>query len=156
MKLERMQHNRLPRSSTRCDPSCFPEPGPIGGGPCRCRFFTDYSAGPFNGPSEIEDWFNHKLTICKRCHQAPEDIPPFKLTSFVLVHQDISPRNLILDKSGRVWVIDWADAGAYPPAFNESAALQDQRRFPSCNEMVLSFIPRYPVEEGQLNPLRMD
>ncbi|KAL2011440.1 hypothetical protein VTN00DRAFT_4158 [Thermoascus crustaceus] len=118
------------------------QPGPIGGGPCRGSFFTDYSAGPFNGPSEIENWFNHKLTICKRCRQAPEDVPPFKFTSFVLVHQNISPRVLILDKSGRVWVIDWADAGAYP-----------QHRFPSFNEMVLSLIPRYPVDERQLKSI---
>lgn len=37
------------------------QPGPIGGGPCRGRFFTDYSAGPFMGTAEMEAWFNHKL-----------------------------------------------------------------------------------------------
>lgn len=131
----------------------LPEPGPIGGGPCRGRFFTDYSAGSFNGKSEMEDWFNHKLTICKHCHKAPEDIPPFKYTKFVLVHQDISPRNLILHKSGRVWVIDWAEAGACPPAF-ESAALADQLRCLSFSEMVLSLIPRYPEEERQLKSIK--
>ena len=38
--------------------------GPIGGGPCRGRFFTDYSAGPFKSGEEMEAWFNHKLAIC--------------------------------------------------------------------------------------------
>ncbi|CAI7563972.1 unnamed protein product [Penicillium viridicatum] len=57
------------------------QPGPIGGGPCRGFFFTDYSAGPFTDTAEMEAWFNHKLDICKTVH----------LTKFVLTHHDISP-----------------------------------------------------------------
>ncbi|KAJ5145443.1 uncharacterized protein N7515_000007 [Penicillium bovifimosum] len=48
------------------------QPGPTGGGPCRGRFFTDYSAGPFMDTAEMEAWFNHKLDICKSVHQAPK------------------------------------------------------------------------------------
>ncbi|GIK01870.1 hypothetical protein Aspvir_005911 [Aspergillus viridinutans] len=130
----------------------LPEPGPIGGGPCRGRFFTHYSAGPFKNKAEFEGWFNHKLEICKKFNQAPQDIPAFRFTEFVLTHQDISPRNLILDPDGQVWLVDWADAGAYPPAF-ESAALASQMSFPDFNAMVLSCLPRYPVEERQLDSI---
>ncbi|KAJ5123816.1 uncharacterized protein N7515_007641 [Penicillium bovifimosum] len=115
------------------------EPGPIGGGPCRGRFFTHYSVGPFKDVSEFEGWFNHKPS-------------PFKFTQFVLTHQDISPRNLILDRTGLVWLVDWADAGSYPPAF-EAAALWSQSQFVDFNDMVLSLLPRYPLEEQQLDSI---
>ena len=128
------------------------EPGPIGGGPCRGRFFTHYSAGPFKDVTEFEGWFNHKLDICKTYKHAPQDLPPFKFTQFVLTHQDISPRNLVLDRNGLVWLVDWADAGSYPPAF-ETAALWSQSQFVDFNTMVLSLLPRYPLEEQQLDSI---
>ena len=126
--------------------------GPIGSGCCTGRFFTDYSAGPFASGQEMESWFNHKLNICKQCCQAPQDIPPFCFTSFVLTHQDISPRNLILDGSGNVWVIDWADAGAYPPSF-EGAALVSQRRFRDFSTMVLALLDSDHVGMRQLKSI---
>ena len=39
-----------------------------------------------------------------------------------MIHQDIAPRNLVLHPSGRLYLIDWGCAGAYPPIF-EAAAL---------------------------------
>lgn len=123
--------------------------GPLGGGYCRGRFFTDYSAGPFNTALEMQNWFNHKLDICQHYKKGPADIPRFKFREYVLVHQDISPRNMILDSSGQIWLIDRADAGAYPPAFEE-AALTGQRRFPEFNKMLLSLIPTRPSEVRQL------
>jgi thiamine kinase-like enzyme len=115
-------------------------------------FFTDYSAGPFMDTAEMEAWFNHKLDICMGVRQAPEDTPPFHFSKFVITHQDISPRNLILDQDKQVWLIDWAYSGAYPPVF-ESAALLTQPSFTDFNEMVLSLIPRYPEEEVQLDAI---
>ncbi|KAL4964045.1 kinase-like domain-containing protein [Aspergillus stella-maris] len=127
-------------------------PGPIGGGPCRGRFFSHYSAGPFADASDMEKWFNHKLTISRNWKKAPEDIPDFHFSEFVLTHQDISPRNLVLDDNGQLWLMDWADAGAYPRAF-ENAALESQDSFPDFNAMVLSFLPRYPEEEKKLQAI---
>lgn len=123
--------------------------GPIGGGPCRGVLFTDYGAGPFDSGSEMEAWFNHKLEICKHYKHAPQDTPPFKFTSFVLVHQDISPRNIILRPDGQVRLIDWAFSGAYPHAF-ERASIAKQHRFPEFNKMLLSVLPEYKVEVQQL------
>ncbi|KAG2001258.1 hypothetical protein GB937_010327 [Aspergillus fischeri] len=109
-------------------------------------------AGPFKDVSEFEGWFNHKLDICKKYNHAPQDLPPFKFTQFVLTHQDISPRNLILGRNGLVWLVDWVDAGSYPPAF-ETAALWSQSQFADFNDMVLSLLPRYPLEEQQLDSI---
>lgn len=128
------------------------QPGPLGGGPFRGRFFTDYSAGPFKDSAKVQNWFNHKLEICKQVNQCPKDISPFQFSTFVLTHQDISPRNLILDHNGEVWLIDWANAGAYPPAI-ESAALLAQQFFIGFNEAVLAVIPRFPEEERQLDSI---
>jgi aminoglycoside phosphotransferase (APT) family kinase protein len=128
------------------------QPGPIGGGHCRGRFFTDYSAGPFMDTAEMEAWFNHKLDICKSVRQAPKDTPPFRFTKLVLTHHDTSPRNLILDQHQQVWLIDWAYSGAYPPVF-ESAALSTQPYFTDFNDLVLSLIPRYPEEEMKLDSI---
>ena len=127
----------------------IPEPGPIGGGPCRGRFFTEYSAGPFKSASEMEGWFNHKLEICKHYKKAPLDTPAFKFTKFVLVHQDISPRNLILGTAGQLWLVDWGHAGAYPPVL-EQAAIADQYRFPEFNKMILDILPKRDAEVRQL------
>ena len=128
------------------------QPGPAGGGPSIGRFFTDYSVGPFRSGQEMENWFNHKLDICKRCSQAPHDTQPFRFTSFVLTHQDISPRNLILDESYRVWVIDWADAGFYPPWF-EGAAMASESRFQDFTELILPLLNSYPDEVAKLKSI---
>ena len=65
----------------------------------------------------MQAWFNHKLKICKHYKHAPPDIPLFDFQGeFVLVHQDVSLWNMILDAAGRVWLVNWAHAGAYPHA----------------------------------------
>ena len=81
----------------------------------RGKWFTEFGAGPSEYGAQLDAWFNHKLKLSQRTHGAPDDVAPFSLSKFVLTHQDLSPRNLILDGSGTVWVIDWAFAGAYPP-----------------------------------------
>ncbi|PYH87078.1 hypothetical protein BO82DRAFT_408212 [Aspergillus uvarum CBS 121591] len=65
-------------------------PGPIGNGngadegkwPCRGRFFTHYSAGPFGRVAEFEGWFNHKLDICQQVRKAAPDVPAFRFRDF--------------------------------------------------------------------------
>ena len=129
-------------------------PGPFGCEqfPWRGRFFTDYSAGPFKGVSEMEDWFNHKLEICQHYGHASKDTPRFQFDTFVLTHQDISPRNIILAPDGQPWLIDWAHAGAYPPVF-ESAGLSVQHHFKDFSERVLTLITRFPKEEAKLDSI---
>lgn len=111
-------------------------PGPIGGGTALGKWFTEFGAGPFENREQLEGWFNHKLKISQKANWAPKDVPPFSLPKFVLTHQDISPRNLILDRFGTAWVIDWTDAGAYPP-YLERATLIKQSHFNDFNTQVL-------------------
>jgi aminoglycoside phosphotransferase (APT) family kinase protein len=103
-------------------------PGPVG----RTRdqkfegpWFTDSGAGPFTTLQDLEDWCNHKIDVCIRFKQASRHAPRFRFRSVVLTHQDIAPRNLILDTQGKVWIVDWGIAGVYPPGF-EQAALREQ------------------------------
>ncbi|KAE8384262.1 hypothetical protein BDV23DRAFT_167155 [Aspergillus alliaceus] len=45
------------------------------------------------------------LIYVRNIIKPPPDIPPFRFTN-VLTHQDISPRNLIWDRGGLVWLVD--------------------------------------------------
>jgi hypothetical protein len=45
----------------------------------------------------------------------------------VLVHQDLAPRNMILDLSGRLWLVDWDRSGFYP-AFMEYLGMERPER----------------------------
>ncbi|KAI1952927.1 hypothetical protein LOZ57_001011 [Ophidiomyces ophidiicola] len=85
------------------------------------QLFSDFGAGPFDSNSDMEAWFNRKLAFCQRINKAPPEIPPFEFSKFVMTHQDISPRNIILDASEKIWLVDWADSGAFPPAFERGA-----------------------------------
>ncbi|KAJ5088804.1 Aminoglycoside phosphotransferase [Penicillium angulare] len=131
----------------------FPQCGPIGGRPFQLESLKgcpDYSYGPISGNSEFETCFNHNLDVCKRLNKVPQDATPFDFKKFVITHQAISPRNLILDEDGKVWLVNWGHSGAFPPAF-ESVALARRGSFPDFNEMVLSLIPRFPEEEAKLS-----
>lgn len=68
--------------------------------------------------------------------QLPKSAPRFRFSSVVLAHQDVAPRNLILDAQGKVWLVDWGYAGVYSPGF-EQAVLPAQST-PAFADMVLS------------------
>jgi aminoglycoside phosphotransferase (APT) family kinase protein len=115
-------------------------PGPVGWtgsqkfvGP----WFTEDGAGPFASLQDLEDWCNHKIDVCVQFQQLEQHSPRFKFRTLVLTHQDIAPRNLVLDAQGKVWMIDWAFAGVYPPGF-EQAILQVREWHREFAEMVLS------------------
>lgn len=122
-------------------------PGPIGG---RDKFqgiwFSYYGAGPFSTRKALEDWFNLALTICKSWGRCPQDSPPNKFKTLCLVHQDIFPRNLILHPSGQIWLIDWGNAGLYPPAFERGALTWKESEYPDFVSRVLDAIPSHQQE----------
>lgn len=130
----------------------FDSPRKIGGGMSRGRWFTAYSAGPFATKEEFEKWFNWKLKISKDVHQAPADIPEFNYSYFVLIHGDISPRNIILDASDEVWLIDWGHAGIYPAIF-EAANIKEQVQFSSFGKMLAPLVYNDPDEMRQLKSI---
>jgi aminoglycoside phosphotransferase (APT) family kinase protein len=116
-------------------------PGPVGWtgsqkfvGP----WFTEDGAGPFTSFQDLEDWCNHKIDLCKQYKQLKRHTPRFKFRRLVFTHQDIAPRNLILDAQGKVWMIDWALAGVYPPGFEQAVFKKQSGWFEEFGEMVLS------------------
>ncbi|KAI0141872.1 kinase-like domain-containing protein [Xylariaceae sp. FL1272] len=102
--------------------------GPLGRGSTQKfigPWFWDYGAGPFETLQELEDWFNHKVDVCVQVKQLPSTAPRFHFKDVVFTHQDIAPRNMILDEHKKVWLIDWGCAGIYPRGF-EQVSLRSQ------------------------------
>ncbi|KAF0317363.1 C6 zinc finger domain protein [Colletotrichum asianum] len=79
-------------------------PGPVDHGgdePWRGPYFTEYGTGPFPTLQDMEDWYNHKLDVCIRLKRTSNETQRFSFTDVVLTHQDIAPRNLILQEGNQ-------------------------------------------------------
>ncbi|CAI7606323.1 unnamed protein product [Penicillium palitans] len=76
-------------------------------------------------------------------HQAPPDALPFVFNKYAVTHYDVAPRNLILDSEGKVWLIDWGDAGMYPEGFDFAALDARKYEAPDFTEMLFQMNPRY-------------
>lgn len=97
------------------------QPGPVGHGDPMGGLFTVYGAGrTFETAADMEPWFNRKLGIF-----GTGDITGM-FGDLVMSHMDICLRNLILDKAGKLWILDWAWAGFFPQVF-EKASLSHKR-----------------------------
>ncbi|KAG5717993.1 hypothetical protein E4T56_gene1713 [Termitomyces sp. T112] len=99
-------------------------PGPLSiQGPRICEspmFGTVLSdRGPFASYSELSGFFNERHQLAAKMAGTPEDDLQRKehfddSEPLVLTHQDLNLRNMIIDKDGCLWMIDWAWAGYYP------------------------------------------
>lgn len=70
---------------------------------------------PHASPFAFSSYLNWWLTECRPDVCAPR--PDLKFPTpprHVLVHQDLAPRNMILDPQGTLWLVDWGNAGFYP------------------------------------------
>lgn len=54
-------------------------------------------------------------------------LDPPKMHTFV--HQDLVPRNMIVDEKGLLWLVDWGNAGFYPKEL-ESISMHDPKLMP--------------------------
>jgi serine/threonine protein kinase len=101
-------------------------PGPIGGGVSQGAFFTDYGAGPFTSREDMEAWFNDRLLVCQEFGLVSWNQSTFKgqFKRLVMCHMDLHEQNLLIDSHGKIWLIDWAFAGMYPPYFETAAILK--------------------------------
>ncbi len=130
-------------------------PGPIGGGVCRGRWFSDFGAGPFKSHQELVDWWNSKLVppIDQR-GDAPDPELFHADHPLVFTHGDLAPRNLILHE-GVVWVVDWEQAVWYP-GYLEYAFIASETgdwEYPTpkdWTDALLPLIPRFEREHEML------
>ncbi|KAM6500102.1 kinase-like protein [Amanita muscaria] len=79
-------------------------------------------------PSLFCDYLNWWLVKARPSNCLP--LPQLLLSpprEHVLVHQDLAPRNMILDSSGHLWLVDWGRSGFYP-AFMESLGMEGPER----------------------------
>ncbi|KAM5499618.1 hypothetical protein McanMca71_006192 [Microsporum canis] len=130
------------------------QPGPVACQLCKAKgcWFSDIGGGPFRDITAMEAWFNRKLEICQSFKQAPDTVPLFSINKLVLTHQDIAPRNLILDPKGKVWLIDWGDAGIYPEGFEYAAlAFCLTPRYSSTPSTLKLFSREMPTETTKIH-----
>jgi hypothetical protein len=87
---------------------------------CRGHYFTEDGAGPFRSYSEMATWFDRRRFHTQAAIHANYGVlyqcPKFDASHpLVLCHMDLHMRNMVVDRSGRLWIVDWANAGAFPP-----------------------------------------
>ena len=86
-------------------------------GRTRCPLLDDV-AGPIlhASPTAFVGYLNWWLIEQRRpnsCTPRPDLVlEPAREHTFV--HQDLAPRNLILDSHGKLWLVDWGNAGFFP------------------------------------------
>ena len=108
--------------------------GSLATGQCRSFYLEDRFGLPArSNPKDItyfiRFWvgFSSIRQAIKAATQAPMEpkgrIPP-TAKSLVFTHHDLAPRNLLLDPSGQLWLLDWDLAGFYPIYF-EYASMQN-------------------------------
>ncbi|KAK2796763.1 hypothetical protein FQN50_009444 [Emmonsiellopsis sp. PD_5] len=131
------------------------QPGPVDCQLCKAKgyWFSDIGGGPFKDIAAMQAWFNRKLEICQHFKQVTDTVPPFCFDRLILTHQDIALRNLILDPQGKVWLVDWGDAGIYPEGFEYAALAARRWTAVEFTDMLFERIPRHPEMEWQLSQI---
>ncbi|KAK0430777.1 kinase-like protein [Armillaria borealis] len=120
---------------------------------CSGYYFTETGAGPFESYGAMADWFNHcRYSLLVDLHMGYGSFKPHLYPMLdashplVLCHMDLNMRNIIVDRRGKVWLIDWGMAGAFPPWLEYAnmilfaRAARKDRRWPKSWTFFASFI----------------
>ncbi|KAG6832097.1 hypothetical protein H0H87_002925 [Tephrocybe sp. NHM501043] len=89
---------------------------------CEGHHFTEGGVGPFASYAAMADWYNGRSRLTYLLfhpsvtqHTAPPQTIFFdKSMPLVFTHGDISMTNVRVGADGKVWLLDWERAGAYP------------------------------------------
>jgi len=129
---------RYVRQLRRLKASATTPPGPLsaqGARICESPIFGQVRSdrGPFATYSELSTLFNERHQVAMDCLKLPRDDPSRNdlfdnSEPLVLTHQDLNLRNVIVGEDGRLWIVDWAWAGYYPPWF-EYVAMWRQNEY---------------------------
>lgn len=114
-----------------------PTAGSLGTGLCRSLFLNDAYGVPRNATaaamSSIVNFWHNFRSFRKEVSKTPVDHratceqPTRPDKDLVFTHNDLAPRNIMLEQGmGKLWVVDWDLAGYYPKYF-EHCAMQDFR-----------------------------
>jgi hypothetical protein len=104
--------------------------GSLSTGVCRSIWLDDYyGLPPHSGPDAITAFIQFWLNFIPRSQrntgkQHNKTFCPQNPARLVFTHQDLAPRNMILDEKCRIWVLDWDYSGWYPTYF-EYASMQN-------------------------------
>lgn len=103
-----------------------PTAGSLGTGLCRSFWIEDRHRLPLSPSARViacvvNFWYNH-VSFKREAAKTAEDhaasvAGPLAPAPLVLTHRDLAPRNLMVDGSNRLWIIDWDYAGWYPAYF---------------------------------------
>ncbi|TFK57712.1 kinase-like protein, partial [Heliocybe sulcata] len=94
---------------------CRDVPGPMAETPQLCNrpnlMTRDKPFGPFDSAPEFYQYWNdqYKDKVRARNFCLDDTVP------LVLTHNDLRPGNIIVGRDGKIWLIDWDQAGFYPP-----------------------------------------
>jgi len=118
----------------------FHVPGPMADDPQKCHgpafLFGYYERGPFECSRQLLDYFSKRLGNSGLRFDNSYDSQPL-----VLTHNDLSMRNIIGGRDGKLWLVDWGWSGFYPPfceyIATKSAAYNDRAPMSWCNYIPL-------------------
>lgn len=96
--------------------------GALGSGQVSGILFQDHQFGPFDSTRRFKRFCEYLSVIgwemrVNMCDITPTPPPPRVPVDWtpIFTHGDLNPSNILLDKQGVLWVVDWAYAGFYPP-----------------------------------------
>lgn len=108
-----------------------PTAGSLVTGNCKSLWLDDYYKLPaHSSPESLADFIRFWLQFiptrkrAQRQEIIPPNFVPYVPTSFVFTHQDLAPRNLLVDGQGDLWLLDWQFSGWYP-AYFEYVSMQN-------------------------------
>ncbi|KAM5530676.1 hypothetical protein V8D89_015648 [Ganoderma adspersum] len=108
-----------------------PIPGALDSGRIRGAMFDQFVYGPFASVrsfSRFCEFVAFQGWHARVLGADGETIPPLPRSDFawtpVFTHFDLNSSNVMLDRRGGLWIMDWANAGFYPPTMESIAMRQ--------------------------------
>jgi Phosphotransferase enzyme family len=106
-----------------------PTLGGLVSGQCKSIFLDDYYGLPPHATPEVYEEFLRFWTRFQLKGVRPSRILNWEVPHtgrLVFTHQDLAPRNVVVDENDKIWLVDWGFAGWFP-AYFEYTGMQNLR-----------------------------